>query len=70
MINDKHMNGDYHLPYQRAVYIIEEHGNDIRLAFELKYANYQPINTHRMINYTFIDIAFDKLDEFAVIEKL
>lgn len=24
LINEKHMDGDYHLPYQRAIYILEE----------------------------------------------
>lgn len=50
-------------------------GNDIRLAFELKFsrrlfANYQPIDTHKMINYTFIDTTFDKLDECVKIYKI
>lgn len=49
----------------------EVQGNDIRLAFELKFSrrqftNYQPINTHKMINYTFIDTTFDKLEECVV----
>ena len=50
-------------------------GNDIRLAFELKFSrrqfiNYQPIDTSRMINYTFIDTAFDKLDECVRIDRI
>ena len=44
--------------------------NDIRLAFELRffrrqYADYQPVETSGMINYTFIDTTFDKLNEFV-----
>lgn len=50
-------------------------GNDIRLAFELKFSrrqftNYQPIDTSRMINYTFIDTAFDKLDECEKMDRI
>lgn len=42
----------------------EENSNDLRLAFELRYfrkqyANIQPINTSKMINYTFIDTTFE-----------
>lgn len=70
LINEKHMNGGYHLSYQRAVYTLEKHGNDIQLAFELKYANYQPLNTHKIINYTFVDTTFYKLDECVVMDKL
>lgn len=41
---------------------------DMRLAFELRfnrrlYTNYQPIDTHKLINHTFIDTSFDKMDE-------
>ncbi len=44
--------------------------NDIRLAFELRfvrrqYADYQPMETSGMINYTFIDTTFDRLSEFV-----
>lgn len=51
----------------------EEGGNDLRLAFELRYfrkqyASIQPINTSKMINYTFIDTAFDELDEIVIID--
>ena len=47
----------------------------LRLAFELKYvrkqyANLQPIDTTKMIGYTFIDTTFDKLDECVIIDKL
>lgn len=53
----------------------DEQGNDIRLAFELKfcrrqYQNYQPINTHKMISYTFIDTTFDELDECVIMDKI
>ena len=49
----------------------EEGINDLRLAFELRYfrkqyANIQPINTSKMINYTFIDTTFDELDKIAI----
>lgn len=47
----------------------------LRLAFELRYvrkqyATLQPIDTTKMIGYTFIDTTFDKLDECVIIEKL
>lgn len=47
----------------------------LRLAFELRYvrkqyAILQPIDTTKMIGYTFIDTTFDKLDECAIIDKL
>lgn len=47
----------------------------LRLAFELryvrkKYAILQPIDTTKMIGYTFIDTTFDKLDECVIIDKL
>ena len=46
----------------------EEGSNDLRLAFELRYfrkqyASIQPINTSKMVNYTFIDTTFDELDK-------
>lgn len=49
--------------------------DDMRLAFELRFsrklfANYQQINTHKLINYTFIDTSFDKMNEWVVIDKL
>lgn len=51
----------------------EEGSNDLRLAFELRYfrkqyASIQPINTSKMVNYTFIDTTFDELDK-RVIKK-
>ena len=53
----------------------DEATDDMRLAFELRFsrklfANYQPIDTHKLINYTFIDTTFDKMDEWVVIDKL
>lgn len=47
--------------------------DDMRLAFELRFsrklfANYQPIDTHKLINYTFIDTSFDKMDEWVVMD--
>lgn len=47
----------------------------LRLAFELRYvrkqyAILQPIDTTKMIGYTFIDTTFDKLDECVTIDKL
>ena len=53
----------------------DEATDDMRLAFELRFsrklfANYQPIDTHKLINYTFIDTTFDKMDDWVVIDKL
>ena len=47
----------------------------LRLAFELRYvrkqyANLHPIDTTKMIGYTFVDTTFDKLDECVVTDKL
>lgn len=47
----------------------------LRLAFELRYVHkqyaiLQPIDTTKMIGYTFIDTTFDKLDECVIIDKL
>ena len=52
----------------------EEGGNDLRLVFELRYfrkqyASIQPINTNKMINYTFIDTTFDELDDITLTDK-
>lgn len=46
-----------------------------RLAFELRYvrkqyAEFQPIDTTKMIVYTFVDTTFDKLEECVIIDKL
>lgn len=47
----------------------------LRLAFELRfvrkqYAIFQPIDTSKLVNYTFVDTTFDKLDECVVIDKI
>lgn len=47
----------------------------LRLAFELRYVrkqytNLQPIDTTKMIGYTFIDTTVDKLYECVIIDKL
>ena len=47
----------------------------LRLAFELRYvrkqyAEFQPIDTTKMIVHTFVDTTFDKLDECVIIDKL
>lgn len=52
----------------------EDATDDMRLAFELRFnrklfANYQQIDTHKLINYTFIDTSFDKMDEWVVVDK-
>ena len=46
----------------------DEGKDDLRLAFELQfvrkqYADLQPIHTGKLINYTFIDTTFDRLDD-------
>ena len=56
----------------REVKPIEETAdNDLRLAFELRFSrrlfpDFHPINTSRMISYTFIDTTFDELDKFYI----
>ena len=52
----------------------EEGMDDLRLAFELQfvrrqYADIQPINTSRLINYTFIDTTFEGLDDVLKTKK-
>lgn len=47
----------------------------LRLAFGLRYvrkqyAEFQPIDTTKMIVHTFVDTTFDKLDECVIIDKL
>ena len=47
----------------------------LRLAFELRYVRrqyecFQPIDTTKMIGYTFVDTTFDKLEECVIINKL
>lgn len=46
----------------------------LRLAFELRYvrkqyAEFQPIDTTKMIVHTFVDTTFDKLEECVIIDK-
>ena len=46
----------------------------LRLAFELRYvrkqyAEFQPIDTTKMIGYTFVDTTFGKLDECVIIDN-
>ena len=53
----------------------EEGENDIRLAFELRFVRrqypcYQPVDTSKMVNYTFIDTTFGELEEIVVIDKI
>ena len=53
----------------------EEGENDIRLAFELRFVRrqypcYQPVDTSKMANYTFIDTTFDELGEIVIIDKI
>lgn len=53
----------------------DEATDDMRLAFELRFSRklfaiYQPIDTHKLTNYTFIDTKFDKMDEWVVMDKL
>ena len=47
----------------------------LRLAFELRYvrkqyAEFQPIDTTKMIVHTFVDTTFDKLEECVIMDKL
>ena len=47
----------------------------LRLAFELRYvrrqyAQFQSVNTSKMIGYTFIDTTFDKLEDCVIVNKL
>ena len=47
----------------------------LRLTFELRYvrkqyAEFQPIDTTKMIVHTFVDTTFDKLEECVIIDKL
>ncbi len=53
----------------------EDGGDDLRLAFELRYSRslypyHQPIKTSKMINYTFIDTSFDELKNIVIIDKI
>lgn len=47
----------------------------LRIAFELRYvrkqyAQFQSVNTSKMIGYTFVDTTFDRLDECVITDKL
>ena len=53
----------------------KEGENDIRLAFELRFVRrqypcYQPVDTSKMVSYTFIDTTFEELDEIVAIDKI
>ena len=52
----------------------EDATDDMRLAFELCFSrklfdDYRPIDTHKMISYTFIDTTFDEIEKWVVIDK-
>lgn len=52
----------------------EDATDDMRLAFELHFSrklfdDYRPIDTHKMISYTFIDTTFDEIEKWVVIDK-
>lgn len=52
----------------------EDATDDMRLAFELRFSrklfdDYRPIDTHKMISYTFIDTTFDEIEKWVVIDK-
>lgn len=49
--------------------------DDLRLAFELRFSRklfegYRQIDTHKMINYTFVDTTFDKIEECVIIDEI
>lgn len=49
----------------------EDTTDDMRLAFELRFSrnlfdDYQQIDTHKMINYTFVDTMFDEMDKMIL----
>ena len=50
----------------------EDATDDMRLAFELRFSrklfdDYRPIDTHKMISYTFIDTTFDEIEKLSLI---
>ena len=52
----------------------EDATDDMRSAFELRFSrklfdDYRPIDTHKMISYTFIDTTFDEIEKWVVIDK-
>lgn len=49
--------------------------DDMRLAFELRFSrklfeDYRQIDTHQMINYTFIDTTFDETEKWLIADEL
>ena len=53
----------------------EDGENDIRLAFELRFVRrqypwYQPVDTSKMVSYTFIDTTFDELNKIVIIDNI
>ena len=52
----------------------EDITDDMRLAFELRFGrklfeNYRQIDTHKMINYTFIDTTFDETEKWLIVNE-
>ena len=49
--------------------------DDLRLAFELRFSRklfegYRQIDTHKMVNHTFVDTTFDKIEECVIIDEI
>lgn len=52
----------------------EDITDDMRLAFELRFSrklfeDYRQIDTHKMINYTFIDTTFDETEKWLIVNE-
>lgn len=52
----------------------EDATDDMRLAFELRFSrrlfeDYRQIDTHKMINYTFIDTTFDETEKWLIVNE-
>ena len=52
----------------------EDATDDMRLAFELRFSrklfdDYRPIDTHKMISYTFSDTTLDEIEKWVVLDK-
>ncbi len=52
----------------------EDATDDMRLAFELRFSrklfdDYRPIDTHKMISYTFIDTTFDETEKWLIVNE-
>ncbi|MCD8302846.1 MAG: hypothetical protein LUC44_07495, partial [Prevotellaceae bacterium] len=52
----------------------EKQGDDLRLKFELRFNrrlfdDYRKINTHHLINQTFIDTTFDEIDKYMLTDE-